>query len=69
MGEKPTWDQVITAIMGDCIEHEHERVGRCVYCTPCGRRLYQGTVMSARERAAQKQALAEVATAREAGDG
>ncbi len=68
MSEKPTWDQVIAAILGDCIDHEHEQVGRCVYCRPCGRRLYQGTVMPAGERAELKQALAGVAAAKEAGD-
>ena len=69
MGEKPSWDQVIAQILGDCIDHEHEQAGRCVYCKPCGRRLYQGTVMPAGERAELKQALAEVAAAKEDGDG
>ena len=69
MGEKPTWDQVIAAILGDCIDHGHEQAGRCVYCRPCGRRLYRGTVMTAGERAELKQALAEVAAAKEASNG
>lgn len=59
--EPPTWDQVIRSILGDCIDHEHERVGRCVYCKECGRRLYQGTVMPLAERAELKAALDEVA--------
>lgn len=25
-------------------EHPWEQVGRCVYCVPCGERLYQGTI-------------------------
>ena len=69
MGEKPTWDQVITAILGGCIDHEHEQAGRCVYCRQCGRRLYQGTAMPAGDLAELKQALAENAAAKETGDG
>jgi hypothetical protein len=34
---------------GACIDHEHRQVGPCVYCKPCGRRLYQGLVMTAQE--------------------
>ena len=54
---------MVTAIFGDCIDHHHVQVGRCVWCEPCGRRLYQGTVIPADERAELKQALAEVAAA------
>lgn len=60
MAGPPAWDEVIRSILGGCIDHEHEQVGRCVYCQPCGRRLYQGTVMSASDRAELKTALAEV---------
>lgn len=29
-----------------CADHAWEQVGRCVYCTDCKRRLYQGTIPS-----------------------
>jgi hypothetical protein len=61
-----TWDQVVTSIFGDCIGHDHEQVGRCVYCGQCGRRLYQGTVMPAGERAELKEALQALQAARDA---
>lgn len=59
MAEQPTWDQVIRSIVGDCIDHEHKQVGRCVYCKTCGRRLYHGTVIPPGELAELKAALAE----------
>jgi hypothetical protein len=54
----PTLLDVARAIFGDCISHEHEQVGRCVYCKTCGRRLYQGTVAGPDEIAALREALA-----------
>ena len=54
----PDWTDAVKAIMGDCIGHEHEQVGRCVCCKTCGRRLYQGTVMPPGELAALRGALA-----------
>jgi hypothetical protein len=36
-------------IFGACVDHPHRQVGHCVYCKQCGRRLYQGTVMTADE--------------------
>lgn len=35
--------------LGDCLDHPHEQVGRCVYCKEDGRRLYQGKVMNKAE--------------------
>jgi hypothetical protein len=35
--------------LGDCLDHPHEQVGRCVYCKEDGRRLYQGKVMNRAE--------------------
>ena len=32
--------------MGDCLEHPHMVVGRCVYCVACNRRLYQGRLFT-----------------------
>ena len=58
--EPPTWTQVIRSILGECIDHQHEQVGPCVYCKTCGRRLYQGTVIPAGELAELKRALADV---------
>ena len=58
---KLTWDAAIRSIFGNCIGHEHEQVGRCVYCKTCGRRLYQGTKFTSDELAELKQALAEAA--------
>ena len=26
------------------VDHEWERISPCVYCKPCGTRLYQGTI-------------------------
>lgn len=40
---------VYAAMFGDCLDHEHEQIGPCVYCRDCGRRLYQGGVMSTAE--------------------
>lgn len=54
---KPEWADVVRALVGDCIGHEHEQVGRCVYCKQCGRRLYQGTVWPAEIRAEIREAL------------
>jgi hypothetical protein len=58
MAEKLTWQEFIRATFGECIDHEHEQIGRCVYCRTCGNRLYQGTVMPADELAELKAALA-----------
>lgn len=60
----PTWDTAVKAIFGDCINRPHTQVGPCVYCVPCGRRLYQGSVIPAAEMAELRAALAL-----EAGDG
>jgi len=60
----PSWLDIARAMFGDCISHEHEQVGRCVYCKTCGRRLYQGTVAAPDEIAALREAFAL-----EAGDG
>ncbi len=46
------------SILGDCIDHQHEQAGRCVYCKTCGRRIYQGTLLTADEIAALKEAFA-----------
>jgi|SRR5215471_2140501 len=32
------------AVMAEHMEHEWEQLGRCVWCWPCGVRLYQGRV-------------------------
>jgi len=61
--KRPTFTQFIASVLGDCIDHPHEKVGRCVYCKPCGRRLYQGGVMTADELAALKEAIALEAAA------
>jgi len=55
---KPTFAEFVRGLLGDCIDHEQEQHGRCVWCKPCGRRLYQGTKMTASERAELKEALA-----------
>lgn len=47
------------AVFGDCVDHQHEQVGRCVYCKDCGRRLYNGTVMTRKELDDVKQVIAE----------
>ena len=62
--KKPTFTQFIGAVLGDCIDHPHEQVGRCVYCKQCGRRLYQGSPMSADDLATIKEALALEAAAK-----
>lgn len=30
--------------VGDHVDHEWRKEGRCVYCVPCGLRLYQGGI-------------------------
>lgn len=54
-----SWEQLIRGIFGDCISHQQEQVGACVYCVPCSRRLYQGTKMTDAELADLRAALAE----------
>jgi hypothetical protein len=49
--------EFLAKVFGDCIDHRHEQVGRCVYCSDCGRRLYHGGVMKADELAAIKEAI------------
>jgi hypothetical protein len=60
MPDELTYEALIARLLGGCIDHEHEQAGRCVYCKPCGRRLYQGSIMPASERAELKQALAKM---------
>ena len=48
---------VMADALGACIDHPHEQVGPCVYCKPCGRRLYQGAVMTADEIATLHEAI------------
>lgn len=48
---------VFAAMFGDCLDHEHEQIGPCVYCRDCGRRLYQGGVMTPDEIADIKQLM------------
>jgi hypothetical protein len=55
---RPSLVSVYRSLFGDCIGHEHKQVGHCVYCVPCGRRLYQGTVMPAEEIGALREWLA-----------
>ena len=57
---------VMADALGACIDHPHEQVDRCVYCQPCGRRLYQGEVMTADDIAALREAIAWQASRREA---
>ena len=45
---------IVRSIFGDCIDHEHEQIGRCVYCKQCGRRMYQGDVVPPAQMAALK---------------
>ncbi len=52
--------ELMGKILGQCIDHEHKQVGRCVYCKICKHRLYQGTIMTASERAALKEAIASL---------
>lgn len=47
-------------VFGDCIDHEHEQVGPCVYCRTCGRRMYHGKVLTAAELAEIRQAMTEL---------
>jgi hypothetical protein len=49
-----TLGELLAAIVGDCVDHPHEQVGRCVYCRTCGKRLYQGEVWNDEERAAAR---------------
>lgn len=58
--DPPKMVAFIRSIFGECIDHEHEQVGRCVYCRQCGRRLYQGTVTPPDERAELKSWMEEV---------
>ena len=37
--------------LADHVDHEWREVGRCVYCVPCGLRLFQGKI--AKDRQAQ----------------
>jgi hypothetical protein len=55
--DKPTFAEFMANMFGPCIDHEHEQVGRCVYCKTCGRRLYQGGVMNSEELAAIREAI------------
>jgi hypothetical protein len=57
--EPPKMDlaDFLNSIVGDCVDHPHEQAGRCVYCKPCGKRLYQGTVWTDEERAAAREAM------------
>ena len=48
---------VMADTLGACIDHPHEQVDRCVWCKPCGRRLYQGEVMTADEIATLHEAI------------
>lgn len=56
--DKITFTEFMTAVFGNCLDHKHEQVGRCVYCAECKRRLYQGSIMSADDRAALREAQA-----------
>lgn len=42
-----TMEEVATALaarFAPHMDHPWEKVGRCVFCVPCGERLYQGTI-------------------------
>lgn len=52
--------------LGACIDHPHELVDRCVYCKPCGRRLYQGELMTAAELADLREGIEWLRKKREA---
>jgi hypothetical protein len=46
-GVNPTNEEIAHALFDFIAEHEDHpwrQVGRCVYCGPCGVRLYQGTI-------------------------
>ena len=47
--QPPSVAELLTAMFGECIDHQHEQVGPCVYCQPCGRRLYHGKVLTTAE--------------------
>lgn len=51
-----TIDDVYRDLLGECIDHPHRQVGRCVHCKTCDRRLYQGRVLSPADRARIKAA-------------
>ena len=50
------WDEVRAVIQAATVigsieqhiaphmDHPWEKIGRCIYCGPCGTRLYQGTI-------------------------
>ena len=65
---KPTLAQFFAAVFGECVDHAHEKIGHCVYCVTCGRRLYQGEVMSADELAAVKEVIVMGASSGRAAD-
>ena len=56
---KVSLGELMADVLGDCVDHPHKQVGSCVYCIPCSRRLYHGTVMSADELAALRETIAE----------
>lgn len=54
-GPKPSMEDAYKALLATLAGHldcETEMVGRCVYCRTHGQRMYQGTVMSAEDKAA-----------------
>ncbi len=46
------WDIGTGGHIAAHVDHEWKQVGSCVYCEPCGDRLYQGTVCTGAEKAA-----------------
>lgn len=44
--DKAAFDAMSEFLPGLKVHEEHpwEQVGRCVFCVPCGDRLYQGTI-------------------------
>ena len=54
----PSLADLYRSVLGECLNHQHKQVGRCVYCADCNWRLYQGTVMSEREIQAVRDLLA-----------
>lgn len=57
-----TFAEFLTALLGGCLDHRHEQVGRCVYCVTCNRRLYEGPVLDPDDLAAIKEYLALAAS-------
>lgn len=47
---KVSWIDVMRRIFGECLTHPHQQIGRCVYCSACSRRLYQGTLVPMADR-------------------